>query len=208
MMLEAVNAVAAQFKTKQDQRVFLDQQIASLTAERQQYEAEHRQRVTELVLDQKSVEVVKRLIDRVAQTGTDKLAELVTHGLQTVFTDDTYSLVIETSERGNQKEVELFILDSRGVKTRLERCGGGPRVIVSLIVQIYMLVRLGLARVIVLDEVLDRVSSNYAEGLMELLRESVEQLGFKYLIVSHRPEYVDFADQVLWVQQGKVEKIK
>ena len=199
------DAVLAAFKTASDRLGFMAQQLTELGVLRKGYETEHSQKVDLVALDQKSIEVVKVLIDRVAGKGTEKLQQLVTHGLQTVFTDERYAFEIEISERGNQKEVDLFIRNAAGIRTPLNRSGGGPRVMVSLIVAIYMVVRLKLARVMVLDEVLDKVSSKYADGLFEFLHETVEQLKFDYLVISHRPEYFELADQLLTMKHGALE---
>jgi ABC-type lipoprotein export system ATPase subunit len=63
-----------------------------------------------------------------------------------------------------------------------------------------------LAKVIVLDEFLDRVSALYAEGIMEFLRGVNEQLGVGIVFVSHRPEYREYVHKVISVRAGSVEK--
>lgn len=162
---------------------------------------------TSIEVDKKSIEVVKFISDRMTQSGFSVLQDTVTNGLQAIFTDDSYSFEMETSERGSSKVVRFYIRDSNGGRTPIDSCGGGIQVMVSFILRVYMIVKLKLKRFIVLDEAFTQVSAQYTEGLMDFLTSLTEDLDFKFLWISHSPQYIASATRVYEMTKGKVRLI-
>ena len=204
-LIERASTVLQAYESAVSRLKFMGQQQQDLQRQLEKVVCDHALAVSELCLDQRAADVVKVLIDRTAEGGVRQLEELVTYGLRTIFTDDAYALKIEIGQRGNQKELDLFIVDGKGVKTPMDSCGGGLQVIVSLIIRIYIMLRLKLLRLVIIDEGLDRLSGGYSEGLFEFLRSVVDSWGFTFLVVSHRPEYRELVDRVYDVEHGKVK---
>jgi DNA repair exonuclease SbcCD ATPase subunit len=159
-------------------------------------------------VDKKSVEVVKVITEKMSANGVAHIQGMVTQGLQTIFHDDTYRFEMEVLERGTAKTVEFYIVDSRGVRTSLDKCGGGLIVVSSFLLRIYLIIKLKLMRFIVLDEAFIQVSAEYTEGLMTFLHMLVKEAGFRFLWVSHSQNYIDGADHIYKISHGSVTKVE
>lgn len=183
-------------KEKQRLRDEKSQQFKSLTSQ--------------IELDAKVIEVLKKVIEAVSYEGLTYLKDLVTRGLQVVFTDDVYALDIEISDRGSNKTVEFFIEDSRGVRSELSDCGSGIQSVTSFIFQVYFILKLGLPRILFLDEAFSRLSVSYTEGLMEFMGALKKELGFKILWSTHGQNIISspVIDKIYEVSKGEIKEVE
>lgn len=160
----------------------------------------------QIALDSKAIEIFKKVIETVSMEGLRYVKDLVTRGLQTIFTDDVYTFDVEVSDRGANKTVEFIIEDSRGVRSEIGNCGGGIQAVVSFIFQVYFVLKLKMPRVLFLDEAFARLSVDYAEGLSEFIEALVKELGFKILWATHVSAYFEKADHIYRINRGVLTK--
>jgi len=81
-------------------------------------------------------------------------------------------------------------------------------VVSSFLMRVYLIIKLKLMRLIVLDEAFIQVSAEYTDGLMAFLHMLVEEAGFRFLWVSHSQNYIDGADHIFKIEHGKVRRVE
>jgi DNA repair exonuclease SbcCD ATPase subunit len=130
------------------------------------------------------------------------IEELVTRGLQTIF-DDTLSFHIVQSTRAKAATVEFLIrktLSDSVLETPvLEGQGGGLSATIGFLLRlVVMLLGTGTSEenILVLDESFAHVSDEYLPALGEFLREIVDKTGVQIIMVTHQPQFEEYADRV------------
>lgn len=130
------------------------------------------------------------------------IEELVTRGLQTIF-DDTLSFHIVQSVRGKTANVEFLVrttlADSVVETPVMDARGGGLAATIGFLLRVVvMLLGTGTKEenILVLDETFAHVSAEYLPPLGEFVREIVDKTGIQIVMVTHQPEFADFADRV------------
>jgi DNA repair exonuclease SbcCD ATPase subunit len=131
------------------------------------------------------------------------IEELVTRGLQKIF-DETLSFHILQTTRAKAASVEFIVRSTydNGVivdTPALDARGGGLAVVIGFLLRlVVMLLRGGTQQdnILVLDETFAMVSAEYLETLGEFLKEIVEKTGVQIVMVTHQPEFADYADAV------------
>jgi DNA repair exonuclease SbcCD ATPase subunit len=133
----------------------------------------------------------------------EAIEQLVTRGLQTIFSDGLSFHILQDvkarraevsfivrSELSGGKVVDTDILESRG---------GGLAATVGFLLRLtVMLLRTDTKQdnVLVLDETFAHVSEEYLPALGEFLQKIVEKTGVQIIMVTHQPEFMDYADKV------------
>jgi len=135
------------------------------------------------------------LLTKTGEASLQRVEQLITFGLRTVFTDMALSFKFIVEQKRGGLSLEPVLVDElRGVTAPiLAAHGGGPGQVVSLLLRVLVCKQLGLAPVLLLDEPLHFVSRQYRAPVGKLLRELAEQAGLTLIMVSHEPEYVQFA---------------
>ena len=154
-----------------------------------------------------AVEILKEVIDKMSRDHIEKVEDLVTFGLQTIFYDRDYALKIEVTEKRNNKAAELYILESRDgevIKCTEDEVGGGVRVVIGFILQVFYIQYFEQNRVIFADEAFSELSDSYIDGLMEFINQLAEKRGFKIVLISHDNRLTPNADRVYRVEKGEV----
>lgn len=124
------------------------------------------------------------------------IGEITSLALESVF-PDPYTLKVSFVERRNQTECDLsFVRDSEEISP-LDAAGGGTVDIASFSLRVssWALKQPRYRNTIILDEPLKNLSKEYRElgGLM--LREVSRKLGIQFIIVTHEPSLVQYADR-------------
>ena len=200
------------YKTALSKILILKSDLALLKTEQEKlsvkvvdFQTEHKEKTSEIVLDTTSAEVVKQLFDAMAASGFKFLEQLGTSALQTVFTDEVYEFKIHVGSRGAERTVEFYIL-AGGKETPLSECGGGIQCLISLVVRVFFIMKHKMRRFVVLDETLASISPQYQDSLLEFLQSLVDQLHFDFLIVSHQSGLESKVTNVYECYKGKLTK--
>lgn len=149
---------------------------------------------TEVELLEKVNETLLHLIAVTSASYSSKIENLVTGGLQAVFSDLDLVFIIEITKRRNTSAVE-FKLHNSGIEFPLMRgTGGGVLAVIGVLLRVITIILLDMKRVLFLDETLVHVSEKYIENVSALLKKLCSDLDFSILLVTHQKEFVTHAD--------------
>ena len=181
------------------QLVYEQNQITRLTS-----------RITELEGEKAELLRAAGLIDRCIQivscNGISKIESIVSDGLRRVFNDPTLTLVVEkkSQARGNVYRLLVKQGDCEPYDP-MNSFGGGVVNVVALLLRLILIKRFKLAKLIVLDEQFNNVSTDYLPTVSALLKTLTDKHGYTILAVTHQPILADAADSVyqVVVETGK-----
>jgi DNA repair exonuclease SbcCD ATPase subunit len=66
---------------------------------------------------------------------------------------------------------------------------------------------LGLRRIVFLDETFTEVADEYLPGLFDFIQNTIKELGFKYLLITHDTRFVDYSDKLYRITKGNPKEI-
>lgn len=165
----------------------LEEEISSLTELRDSYE--------------KAAAVLSSIGEDRQQQAQEKVEELVTRGLQTVFGDE-YGFRIEQTSVGNRPEVNFLVKsvmeDGKVIETDvMSSRGGGLAAVVGFLLRvvIMLLSKKSQESVIFLDETFGMLSAEYEGRMAEFLKKISEETGIAIVLVTHSDAYSDLADK-------------
>ena len=167
-----------------------------------------------LSLVEQCAEVLKMLIDRLAEGGVRELEAMLTYGVSTIFADRDYSVRIEVKDRGKDKSAVIWLVDNREdlsepIETKLyDGNGGGLASVASLLLKVFLICKFKRRRFIFADEPMSNLSTNFVEGFRTFLRLLVDELNFVVLMITHDARFMPEADRVYEVNAGVVTEVK
>lgn len=131
----------------------------------------------------------------------ETIEELVTRGLQTIF-DSTLSFHIVQTIKGRSVTAEFMVRTTLGdtfIETPvLDARGGGLAATIGFLLRVVVLLLSSGTKqdnVLILDETFAHVSDEYLPALGEFLRELVDKTGIQIIMVTHQPEFMEYADK-------------
>jgi hypothetical protein len=155
--------------------------------------------------------VLKHLLDVMVKDEINRMAGLMTYGLKTVFDDQKLSFVPIMSRKGDRVHIELNTHND-GIEGSFGSFGGSVAVIESFLLRILCMLKMNLARFMLLDETFAAVGSEYIPNTSRLINEISKKLGLDVLLVTHQPEFQTYADHVYKVKESPkglvMEKVK
>lgn len=138
-------------------------------------------------------ELFRRLMDSLVDKQVKSVEKVATNGLQTIFPDLDLSLESEVGPKYNKISVEFFLRRGKGPTSHrgrpLEAFGGGPSSVISLILRVLTIKKLGLYPLILLDESLNAVSDEYIDLTSQFLKSLAAKMGFDILLVTHKAAF-------------------
>jgi len=183
----------------------------ALKAKKKSLEKEISMYDDEISLLSKTSAVLKHLLDIMVRDEITKMASLITYGLKTVFDDQNLSFIPAITKKGEKVHIELKT-ENNGIQGGFESFGGSVAVIESFLLRILCMIKLKLARFMILDETFASVGSEYIDNTGKLISELSKKLGMDILLVTHQREFQNCADHVYKVNESDkgliVEKLK
>ena len=141
----------------------------------------------------------------------EALAALGSQGLNAVFTNDTYEVLLESTVKRGVTNLDI-ILVKNGERVRLKGGSGGSVVqVLSYLLRHIMTIshRPELRKLKALDEPFSMLNRAQRPALGELVKDITQRLDFQLIFSSDEDELVDVADVVIQVHPGgKVECVK
>lgn len=141
----------------------------------------------------------------------EALAALGSQGLNAVFIDDEYELLLESTIRRGVANLDI-VLVKNGERVRLKGGTGGSVVqVLSYLLRHLMTTsqQPEWRRLEVLDEPFSMLAVEQRPALCELIKEITKRLDFQLVFSSHEGELAEAADVVYEVRPGgKVQQIK
>ena len=155
--------------------------------------------------------VLQHLLDTMVKDEITRMAGLMTYGLKTVFDDQRLSFVPAISKKGNKIHITLNT-HNNGVEGGFGSIGGSVAVVESFLLRILCMLKMDLAKFMLLDETFAAVGAEYIPSTSRLINEISKKLGMDILLVTHQPEFQAYADHVYKVKDSSkgliMEKIK
>ena len=170
-----------------------------------------------LLVQETSIKVIKEIIDSLSQEHIQRICDLITYGLKTIFYDRDYQIEVLLGDKRSNKTAELFLVEDKTnsdgtheiIRSSFnDSIGGGVVAVVGVILQIFYLGYLNQAPILFMDESLSQVSSEYVPNLMSFIKELARQKGFIFVLVSHDTRIINYADKKYQVEQGVVTEVK
>lgn len=178
-------------------------------------EADHQGRKAELEaqgeLKGKALVVLQRLEETWRGRYEAALAALGSQGLNAVFTDAEYELLLESNIKRGVSSLDIVLVKD-GQRVRLKGGSGGSVVqVLAYLLRHLMTVsqRPELRLLEALDEPFSMVAAEQRPALCTMVKEITQRLGFQLLLTAHEEELLDAADVAYLVRPGgKVEQLK
>lgn len=143
----------------------------------------------------KASAVIKLLLDVMVKDEINKMAGLVTYGLKAIFEDQDLSFKPVISKKNERIYIELKT-SNKGVEGEFGSYGGSVAVIESFLLRVICMLRMNLARLILLDETFAPIGEEYIQNTSKLVGELAKKLGLDVLLVTHQPEFKNYANRV------------
>lgn len=156
---------------------------------------------------EKSLASLQKLTDLKKKETTEKIENIISFGLQTIFEDSSYQFKILDSIKRKQVVYDFRVFSDsfnsdNGVSI-LDSRGGGVVSIVSFLLRLVLMCMMDkkAERFLALDEPFSTLSENYHENLVVAVKSIVEKLGVQLLVVSHQKSLDSFGDVVYELRQ-------
>lgn len=136
-------------------------------------------------------QILQKVAQKIQQTAHDRIANVVTHCLASVFGEGAYQFKIHFERKRGKTEARLtFIRDGHEIAPR-SGSGGGVLDVASFALRLacLMLNKPSPRRVLVLDEPLKNLSAIYRPAASKLIQTLADELDFQFIIVTHCEEY-------------------
>lgn len=143
------------------------------------------------------------------RAGEGRIVDSISRGLTAVFGEELRLKIVTKTQR-DVSVMELHLIEN-GVEIEdiIEGTGQSRVALINMFINLYLITKLPLERLMVLDEPFAAVSPQHLPALGQLLRELHDTLGFQFIMAAHESELQDAADVVVEVQRdGTVELLK
>jgi DNA repair exonuclease SbcCD ATPase subunit len=180
----------------QGQKQATEDQISSLTKS-----------VKQLKLDldglTKASKFFQHEADQVQQEVIGTISNLISMALADIF-PNPYACNIQTGVKRNAMEAKIvFEKDGLEVEPK-DAIGGGPIDVASFAGRVAFLHLSGDSKVLIADEPFKFVSRNLLDKCPEMLK-TLTQLGHQFILISHLPEIIEAADNIIEIENGAVK---
>ena len=159
-----------------------------------------------------AIDTLKEIMDKMSQEHVEKVVNLLTYALQSIFYDRNYMVEIVTSDKRGVKTADLMLVEQTEAKVVRspfsDAIGGGILAVCGLVLQIYYSHVLNQSPVLFLDEQLSQVSSEYIPTLMAFVKELASSKELILVLISHDDRYMAYADRKYEVDSGNVREVK
>lgn len=156
---------------------------------------EIRMQKDEMDLLSKASHVLKHMLDVMVKDEITKMAGLMTYGLKTIFEDQDLTFLPVMTRKNDKVHIELKTVN-KGIEGEFGSFGGSVAVIESFLLRILCILKMKMARFMLLDESFAAVSAEYRPNTSKLIGELSKKLGLDILLVTHEKEFPEFADHV------------
>lgn len=137
--------------------------------------------------------MTRLLIDRELRP----IEEFVTYGLKQVFIDKDLSLRIDRVETPSGFKYDFIIKDGDIEAPVSDNFGGSVEEVVSLMLRLMVIHRLGKAKFLAMDEFFTGVDARHRPNLINLLKVLCNKAGFDIFLITHQEDFISGADTVL-----------
>jgi len=172
---------------------------------------EIKKEIKQLKIKQKRAEQALTFIKKIAldtQRGLEiHISDTISAALEAVF-DDPYEFETEFVERRGKTECDLFFETNGNRIHPFTASGIGAVDIATLGLRtLSIAMKIDCPNLLIADEPMKHLSLNYHEEAGELLKTISSQLGMQMIIISHSPEFSNYADKVFTVKKKNNQSV-
>lgn len=187
VLLSRFEKLKSSITSLQTYKNILNSQLLSL--EKEESDARYK-----MELYQKGSEVIKQWLDDSLRANVDPMAELATIALRQIMYDQNLTFRIKQEFKNNRISIK-FVLEEESPKGIVEgdplsSYGGSAAVIISLVMRLTMMSKMGMGNLLLLDESMFAVSAQYIPRAAAFMRQLAEETGINILMVTHNPEFL------------------
>ena len=186
-------------------------QATMLEAQQTEHHADKEDFTAQINVLEKAQQVLQLLETTWRGRYQEALAALGSQGLNAVFTNDTYEVLLESTVKRGVTNLDI-ILVKNGERVRLKGGSGGSVVqVLAYLLRHIMTIshRPELRKLKALDEPFSMLNRAQRPALGELVKDITQRLDFQLIFSSDEDELVDVADVVIQVHPGgKIECVK
>lgn|SRR3990167_924727 len=150
---------------------------------------------------EKCLKVLQTLIEMKKEKIKNRIENLVTKGLRTIFEREDYRFEIEMELKRGSMSARPILYSRFGNKEFstdiIDGHGGGVVDVTAFILQVIVLLALSnkLEKVIIADEAFKHVSQEYLSNVAQFMQYLNEITGIQIIMVTHKSEFLDVADK-------------
>jgi DNA repair exonuclease SbcCD ATPase subunit len=152
-----------------------------------------------------AIDILQQLVDAVLTQNIKKVENLVNIGLSSIFKDQVIQFRVDQSIKRNQVLYNIVITQD-GVEGGINSFGGGVFAVVAIVLKALVLTLSKKYPILVFDESLSFVSSDYRESVSKFLHDLTKPLpdglGIPVLMITHDPELTCNADTVYQISSN------
>lgn len=157
-----------------------------------------------------SIDTFKEMLDSMSQEHINRIQDLITNALQTIFYDCNYKVEILMGDKRNAKTAEFYLISEVNgdiIKSSFnDSIGGGIMAVVGFVLQVYYLGYLNRAPILFCDESFSQVSERYIDTLVDFIDELARQKDFIIVLITHDVRLMGKSKTMYKVNQGKITR--
>lgn len=142
----------------------------------------------------------QNVAEEVQQEVADTICTITTSALFAVFPDDPYECKIRFQVKRNIIEAELYFERDGEEFHPVDDSGGGVIDVASFAARVAFIFLSGSKKLLIADEPFKFVSRKYLPKIPEMLKMLSDKLKMQFIIVSHIPDIIEGADNVIQVK--------
>lgn len=158
-----------------------------------------------------AIDYLKEIIELISRQHINYIEKLLDSAVKTIFYDKNYSIKLEISEFRNSNSLNILLVettDEGDIVTDIKNNGFGIQGIIGFVLQVYFILYHKLAPILIADEAMSNLSSQYIPYFKELLNALAKQYNFTFVLVAHDPRFIDIADYKYEIKNGEVMEVK
>lgn len=152
--------------------------------------------------------LLRKLMDVEVNEAKEIVEQLLTEGLQTVFSDQDLKIRADVEEKRGKVYLSLVTVETHadgkvteGVAS--ESNGGAVTTVQSVLMRIITTMQRGLRPVLMLDESLPAFDPHYVTEVMRFLSTLCERLGFDIILVTQNTSLPEYANSAYALRKSK-----
>lgn len=159
-----------------------------------------------ILLIQDSRVAYQKTIDLFYEQSIGQLENLINWALKTIFYDRHYRIKITLSDESKKDKSFSFDVINEAIgelEDLRDGSGAGMRAIISFVILSYYLISFN-SPYIFADELYSQISQEYVAGFFEFVHRLCEENNLVFVLISHDPRLINYADQIVQVVDGRV----
>ena len=160
---------------------------------------------------QKLLAFYNSLLEETSAYYLESLAAMLTEVYQKVYEDMSSRVLLEMQDSRGRKVIKLRIIktiDGTDYTEELKAQGGSCKNILGIMIQVYVIINLGLPRVIFIDETLSSLSNKVLANLLTIFESLRDELSFNFVIIDHAiMRFQGFIDNLFVIERGLYRQV-